>query len=122
MAVLEAVRWAPHSTAEAVAQRVREARGSASTQAIYDALTALVDAGLVRRIEPAGSPALFEPELGDNHHHLVCSECRRVVDVACCANDAPCVHITPPAGFTVDRAEVTLWGLCSECSSRPSAA
>lgn len=116
LAVLTALEGAPHSTADDVAIRVREALGSVSTQAIYDVLRACVTAGLVRRIEPAGSSARYETRIDDNHHHLVCRGCGRVTDVDCVVGAAPCLH---PAGvddgFTVDEAEVVFWGTCADC-------
>ncbi|BBY19113.1 Fur family transcriptional regulator [Mycolicibacterium litorale] len=119
LAVLTALADAPHSTADDVAGHVREALGSVSTQAIYDVLRACVSAGLVRRIEPAGSSARYETRIGDNHHHLVCRGCGRVADVDCVVGAAPCLH---PAGvedgFTVDEAEVVFWGTCADCRAQ----
>ncbi|KUI35252.1 Fur family transcriptional regulator [Mycobacterium sp. IS-1496] len=119
LAVLSALEQAPHSTADDVTGRVREALGSVSTQAIYDVLRACVSAGLVRRIEPAGSSARYETRIGDNHHHLVCRGCGRVADVDCVVGAAPCLepsHVED--GFTVDEAEVVFWGTCADCRSQ----
>ncbi|BCI55606.1 transcriptional repressor [Mycolicibacterium litorale] len=119
LAVLSALAAAPHSTADDVASRVRDALGSVSTQAIYDVLRACVSAGLVRRIEPAGSSARYETRIGDNHHHLVCRGCGRVADVDCVVGAAPCLHPSSVEdGFTVDEAEVVFWGTCADCRSR----
>jgi Fur family ferric uptake transcriptional regulator len=115
LAVLSALEAAPHSTADDVASRVREALGSVSTQAIYDVLRACMSAGLVRRIEPAGSSARYETRIGDNHHHLVCRGCGRVADVDCAVGAAPCLHPVDSHGFTVDEAEVVYWGTCADC-------
>ena len=86
-------------------------------QAVYDVLRACVNAGLLRRIEPAGSPALYESRTGDNHHHLVCRQCHRVVDVDCVLGAAPCLDPSDSQGFVVDEAEVVFWGVCAECAS-----
>ncbi|KUI36843.1 Fur family transcriptional regulator [Mycobacterium sp. GA-2829] len=119
LAVLTALDGAPHSTADDIAARVREALGSVSTQAIYDVLRACVTAGLVRRIEPAGSSARYETRIDDNHHHLVCRGCGRVTDVDCVVGAAPCLHpVGVDDGFTVDEAEVVFWGTCSDCRAR----
>jgi Fur family transcriptional regulator, stress-responsive regulator len=80
-------------------------------------LKALVSAGLARRIEPAGAPALFELRVGDNHHHLVCRSCGAVADVDCAVGAAPCLTPSDAAGFVVDEAEVVFWGLCRDCSA-----
>lgn len=116
IAVLQAVQSQPHTTADAVADTAREQIGSISKQSVYDALAALVDAGIVRRIEPAGSAARYETRVGDNHHHLVCRGCGGVVDVDCAVGAAPCLTAADAAGYTVDEAEVTFWGTCPTCA------
>lgn len=106
-----------HPAVDAVVGAARERLGSVSTQAVYDVLGALESAGLVRRIQPAGSPARFEARVGDNHHHLVCRTCRSVVDADCAAGPAPCLHPGDAAGFAVEEAEVIFWGRCPPCRS-----
>ncbi|MGA1481778.1 MAG: Fur family transcriptional regulator [Candidatus Nanopelagicales bacterium] len=121
LAVLQAVQSQPHTTADAVADTAREQIGSISKQSVYDALAALVDAGIIRRIEPAGSAARYETRVGDNHHHLVCRGCGAIIDVDCVVGAAPCLTAADAAGYTVDEAEVTFWGTCPTCaSSAPS--
>jgi Fe2+ or Zn2+ uptake regulation protein len=120
MTVLSAVNARPHSTVETIATDVRHTLGSVSTQAVYDVLRACSDAGLVRRIEPAGSPALFERRIGDNHHHVVCRRCGVVADVDCAENAAPCLSPPDSLGFVVDEAEVVFWGYCPQCQSTAS--
>jgi Fe2+ or Zn2+ uptake regulation protein len=115
IAVLKALVSEPHSTADDVASDVRRELGSVSTQAVYDVLRACIGVGLVRRIEPAGSSALYETRTGDNHHHLVCRVCARVSDVDCVVGGAPCLEPSELGGFDVDEAEVVFWGTCSEC-------
>ena len=119
VALLEAVRDGDHLGVEALATRVRDRIGHVSLQAVYDALDALTAAGLIRRIEPAGSPARFEGRIGDNHLHLVCRSCGTVTDVACAVGEAPCLTAADDHGFSIDEAEVIYWGLCPSCSARP---
>ena len=116
-AVLGVLGEHPHSTAEAVAAAVRVRLGSVSTQAVYDVLAACVDAGLVRRIEPAGSAARYETRTGDNHHHVVCRSCGATADVDCVVGEAPCLHPSSAEGFVVDEAEVVFWGICPACQA-----
>ncbi|NED94543.1 transcriptional repressor [Phytoactinopolyspora alkaliphila] len=116
LGVLNALETEPHADADTVARHVRASLGTVSTQAVYDVLHALTDAGLLRRIEPAGSPALYETRVGDNHHHLVCRSCGVVVDVECSGAAVPCLIPEPRHGFTIDEAEVTFWGLCPTCT------
>lgn len=117
LAVLRAVSSGPHRTADAVAESVRAEMGSISLQGVYDALAALVDAGLIRRIQPAGSPALFEGRVDDNHHHVICRSCGAVADVDCAVGFAPCLTAVDDMGYEIDEAEVIYWGRCPECLS-----
>ena len=115
VAVLTEVHAHPHTDVDTLAAKVRSRLGSVSTQAVYDVLRALSDAGLVRRVEPAGSPALFEARVGDNHHHVVCRRCGEVADIDCAIGSAPCLEASNTKGFVVDEAEVTYWGTCPAC-------
>ena len=119
-AVLAAVAGHPHADTDAIATAVRGELGTVSTQAVYDVLRALTEAGLVRRIEPAGSPARYEVRVGDNHHHVVCRGCGAIADVSCAVGEAPCLSASETHGFVIDEAEVTYWGLCPSCSSTSS--
>ncbi|GAA2984420.1 Fur family ferric uptake transcriptional regulator [Microbacterium terrae] len=116
-AVVEALRAKPHVSADEVFQLARRYVPQSSLQSVYNALTDFVDAGLVRRIEPAGRPGLFELRVDDNHHHLVCTGCGAVEDVDCAVGPAPCLTPSDSHGYTVQVAEVTFWGLCPACAS-----
>ncbi|HEV2633877.1 MAG TPA: Fur family transcriptional regulator [Actinocrinis sp.] len=120
VALLHAVRDGDHLGVEAIADEVRGRVGHISLQAVYEALHALTAAGLIRRIEPAGSPARFEGRVGDNHHHVVCRGCGVVSDVDCAVGDAPCLTASDDHGFAIDEAEVVYWGLCPACSAARS--
>jgi Fur family ferric uptake transcriptional regulator len=120
VALLEAVRDGDHLGAEAIASEVRGRVGHISVQAVYEGLHALTAAGLIRRLDPPGSPALYEGRVGDNHHHLVCRSCGTVADVDCAVGHAPCLTASDDRGFAVDEAEVIYWGLCPACSTARS--
>ena len=115
LAVLHAVEQHPHATADDVIDSVRTELGDVSVQAVYDALGVLVDVGLLRRIQPAGSAARFEDRVDDNHHHLVCRVCGTVVDVDCATGTTPCLTASDDSGFEIDEAEVAYWGRCPDC-------
>ena len=115
VAVLAAVHAAPHADTDALIQAVRADLGDVSHQAVYDVLRALTAAGLVRRIEPAGSVARYESRVGDNHHHVVCRTCGVIADVDCAVGDTPCLTASNNQGFAIDEAEVVYWGLCPAC-------
>lgn len=122
VAVLRYLGQEPHVAADDITGAVRTALGAVSTQAVYDVLRALGDAGLVRRIEPAGHPARYEVRTGDNHHHLVCRTCGAVADVDCAVGARPCLEAADALGFVIDEAEVTYWGTCPRCQDATVAA
>jgi Fur family ferric uptake transcriptional regulator len=115
LAVMQAVSERPHSSAAEVDAAVRAELGAISVQAVYDALSVLSEKGVIRRIQPAGSPARYEDRVGDNHHHLICRACGRTVDVDCAAGATPCLTPGEIAGYEIDEAEVIYWGRCPEC-------
>lgn len=120
LAVLRAVSGRPHCTVDRVVEDVRAEIGAISRQAVYDALRALTEKRLIRRLQPAGLPALYDPRIGDNHHHLVCRACGKTVDIDCSVGQAPCLTPATDAGFRVDEAEVIYWGTCPECLGDPA--
>lgn len=120
LAVLRAVSGEPHITADVVAEAVRKEIGAISLQSVYDALGVLVSARLIRRIQPAGSPARYEDRVGDNHHHLICRTCGRMVDVDCAVGAAPCLNADDDKGYEIDEAEVIYWGRCPNCLKKSS--
>jgi Fe2+ or Zn2+ uptake regulation protein len=118
LAVLRVVTGRPHGTAETIAEEVRTELGTVSRQAVYNVLGALADKGLIRRIQPAGSPALYEDRVGDNHHHLICRSCGKTVDVDCSVGETPCLTAASDSGFQIDEAEVIYWGTCPACLAK----
>jgi Fur family transcriptional regulator, stress-responsive regulator len=117
VAVFEALRDRPHASAEDVFRAVIEAAPASSRQSVYNALGDFAEAGLVRRIEPAGRPMLFELRVDDNHHHVICRSCHTVADVDCVTGHAPCLTPSDDHGFVIDTAEVVFWGLCPACAA-----
>ena len=115
LAVLRAVAGQPHITADGVAEAVRAEIGAISLQSVYDALGVLVAEGLLRRIQPSGSPARFEDRVDDNHHHLICRVCGSMVDVDCAVGSTPCLTAADDRGYEIDEAEVAYWGRCPDC-------
>jgi Fur family ferric uptake transcriptional regulator len=115
LAVLRAVSERPHRTADDIYNIVRAEIGAISRQAVYDAVGVLTDKGLVRRIQPAGSPARYEDRVGDNHHHLICRTCGQMVDVDCAVGYTPCLTAADASGYEIDEAEVIYWGRCPDC-------
>jgi Fur family ferric uptake transcriptional regulator len=116
LAVLSAVGEHPHADTGSIAAAVRQDLGEVSLQAVYDVLRALTEAGLIRRIQPAGSVARYESRVGDNHHHVACRSCGAIADVDCATGTTPCLNASDDHGYSIDEAEVVYWGLCPDCS------
>ena len=117
VAVLNAVYAHPHADTDSIIGAVRDDLGEVSTQAVYDVLRALTDAGLVRRIAPRGSVARYESRVADNHHHVVCRSCGAIADVDCAVGFTPCLTAADDSGYSIDEAEVIYWGQCPTCST-----
>ncbi len=115
LAVLRAVSSQPHITADVVVAIATKEIGTISRQAVYDTLGLLAEKGIIRKIQPVGSPALYEDRISDNHHHLICRNCAMVVDVDCAVGQTPCLTAADAMGFEIDEAEVAYWGLCPSC-------
>ncbi len=122
LAVLRAVEAHPHSTADSVHDIARGEIGAISRQSVYDTLNSFTEMGLVRRIQPIGSPALYEARVGDNHHHVICRDCGSVADVDCAVGHTPCLTASNNHGFAIDEADVTYWGICPTCLTTAAAA
>lgn len=120
LAVLAAVQAHPHADTETLIRVVRADLGAVSHQAVYDVLRVLTEAGLLRRIQPAGATARYEARVGDNHHHVVCRSCGAIADVECAVGHAPCLTASDSHGFVVDEAEVVYWGSCPGCAAVPA--
>jgi len=114
LAVYQAVELSPHAMADDICQKVRSELGVISKQAVYDALNAMSEHGIIRRIQPAGSAARYEHRV-DNHHHLICRLCEKLIDVDCAVGTAPCLKAKQDHGYEIDEAEVTYWGVCPAC-------
>ena len=120
LAVLRAVSARPHGTADDIAEYVRAEIGAISRQAVYDALGILTEKGLIRRIQPARSPALYEDRVDDNHHHVICRICGKTTDVDCAVGENPCLNAAADSGYQIDEAEVIFWGTCPACLTERS--
>lgn len=117
LAVLGALDKHPHADAARIFSVVQKTIPTASLQAVYNNLNTLVEHGIIREIKPRGHLSLYETRTADNHHHVVCRACDRVMDTDC-KGCAPCLSPADNHGFAVDEAEVIFWGLCPQCQKK----
>ena len=114
LAVLESLHKHPHADAATVFDIVHKKIKTTSKQAIYNNLSTLMKCGIIREIKPKGQPSLYETKVGDNHHHIICKNCHKIMDTDCHAF-APCLSPMNNHGCVIDEAEVTFWGICPSC-------
>ncbi|HEY4557161.1 MAG TPA: Fur family transcriptional regulator [Enteractinococcus sp.] len=116
LAVLEAIEREPHGTVEAILDDVRSDLPAITIQSVYVVINSLVAAELVRKLDLPGSPARYELEVHDNHHHALCRYCGRIEDIACVTGEAPCLHPEAHPDMTIEVAEVVYMAVCHECA------
>lgn len=116
LAVLRVIDEGAHLDADAIREGVTSELGSISGQAVYDAVNALTQRDVLRKVAPAGCRARYEINTGDNHHHAVCRTCGVMSDIACAVGAAPCLEPDDhAAGWHIEAAEVIYWGTCPVC-------
>lgn len=103
-----------HPSPEAIYERVRPEIPSLSLATVYKTIHSFLDAGLLREVSPFHGALRLEGTLED-HHHLVCTRCKTVVDVE--PEDLAPVELRRPLpnGFEVLRYTVEFQGLCPAC-------
>ena len=116
LAVYEAVKANPHAMADQISEYARAEIGSISKQAVYNVLNVMYEHRLIRRIQPAGSPARYEDRV-DDHHHLICRKCGTLLDMECQDGEAPVLEVENDHGYEIDETEITFWGICPQCQT-----
>jgi Fur family peroxide stress response transcriptional regulator len=107
-----------HPSPEVLYQRVRPQMPSLSLATIYKALDTLVELGLVQEVSPLSESKRYDANL-DKHHHLICTECKSVIDIY----DASLDRIDRiglarrPAGFVPQSVHVQVLGICAACAA-----
>jgi Fur family peroxide stress response transcriptional regulator len=108
-----------HPTAEQLYRLVRRRLPQISLMTVHRILGAFVSLGLVARTSHAGLAARFDPKL-EQHHHLVCIECGRIVDV----EDPRLNHLpwpdVSPRKFQIQDYHVHFRGRCDRCGQIPA--
>ncbi len=104
-----------HPSPEIVYDRVRRQIPSISLATVYKNIKTFVDAGMVHEVSPHHGTLRLDPNLHP-HHHLVCAECKTIMDIDA-ASVAPIkLRNKLPEGFHVQRFAVEIIGLCEKCS------
>ena len=103
-----------HVTADELTALVRERATGIGRMTVYRTLDLLCDLGLLR---PAyqGTGAAHYILLHDGHHHLVCSDCGRVIEFDDCGLDDLSAGVARRHGFRVEGHLLELYGVCADC-------
>jgi Fur family peroxide stress response transcriptional regulator len=117
MAIYRAVLEAEdHPSPETLYHRVRPRMPSLSLATIYKALDALVALGLVQEVGIVSETKRYDANL-EQHHHLICTGCKKIIDFYDRGLDA----VTPSRrlpGFVPQAISVQVTGLCGDCSKK----
>lgn len=108
---------ASHPAAEEIYRRIKPGMPSLSLGTVYRTLELLEEQGLISRVHAFSDQARFDANL-DDHHHLVCQRCRRIVDFQDARLQELPIHETPLHGFRVLSHRIHLVGLCAECQAQ----
>ena len=105
-----------HPTVDDIYQRVSERAPGISQATVYRVLELLEDSGLAARIHHPGSASRYDA-LTTLHHHLLCVECQRVVDVVDLPEQVPPLPPEAARGFEIHRCRIVYEGVCPACRS-----
>jgi Fe2+ or Zn2+ uptake regulation protein len=109
---------ASHPTVESLFDRARAEMPTISLKTVYQTVHDLEALGEVRVLDLGTGSVRVDPNVEDDHHHLLCTECGRVRDLPV---EFPGLHvpIRYRRDFTVDDVQVIFRGRCGQCSDRP---
>lgn len=115
--VLAAVRRLGHATPDQICETV----SGVDVATIYRTLELFEQLGLVRHAHLGhGAPSYRPAE--DEHSHVVCHHCGRVINVDPAVVDALESRLYDDFGFTLDRSHLTVFGTCRQCGPEQKAA
>jgi len=116
-AVLRALGDGTHLSAETLLERVRNDLPGVSLGTIYRTLDILREIGLVQVFSFGGIAARYEAAL-EKHHHVMCSDCRELINVHADGVADIARAIADDSGYTDVDYSLTIVGRCPDCSKR----
>jgi len=109
-----------HPTAEQVYAAVRKDLPQISRMTVHRILGTFVSLGLLAKTCHPGSAARYDPNL-HQHHHLVCLDCGRIIDVEDPRLDKLPWPKVRPQEFTIQDYNVHFRGRCARCRQKARA-
>jgi Fe2+ or Zn2+ uptake regulation protein len=114
-AVLQVIQQGDkHLSAQEVYDRVRQHLPGIAYGTVYNALSYLMEAGLIQVVNMGNGPALYDRNL-DRHDHLVCRHCGKVLDYVFGDLEQSKDQVSKATGFRIERAQALFVGLCPDC-------
>jgi Fe2+ or Zn2+ uptake regulation protein len=106
-----------HPTVESLFDRARADMPTISLKTVYQTVHDLEALGEVRVLDLGTGSVRVDPNVEDDHHHLLCTRCGRVRDLPV---DFTGLHVPLRyrRDFTVDDVQVIFRGHCADCSDR----
>ena len=119
----EAVREALGTTegfvsAQTLHAHLREAGSSVGLATVYRALADLATEGDADALQQEGESLYRACTPGSHHHHLICRQCGRTVEISADPVEQWAKDVAAANGFTQPEHVVDVFGLCAECSAR----
>lgn len=102
-----------HLTADEVFERARAALPEVSRATVYNTLHELVGMGELLEMTHADGRKRYDPNIEERHHHLVCVDCGRMLDVHA---DDPDLSDDQRHGFELLDIQVTFRARCPDCA------
>lgn len=102
-----------HPTAEWVYEKMREKFPNVSLATVYRNLKHMIEIGIARELYTDNS-SRFDANMTD-HYHFVCKNCSKLIDIFPEEENSEIKKIKS-MGFEIDRYDLSIYGLCKECS------
>ena len=114
--VLEALAGEPHdATAQQIHERLRGAGERVGLATVYRTLGSLHEAGAIDALAHRRGETCFRLCGDEHHHHLLCSECHRVIELADCDLQGWLDEIAAAHGFVASDHQLEITGVCASC-------
>jgi len=108
-----------HLTPAAIYEKVHQQHPDIGLVTIYRTLDILTKLGLICEVHVGGSCRSYlmrRPSV--HHHHLVCSDCGRVIDFAPCDLSQLEQRLSLETGFEINDHLLEFIGLCQSCQKQ----
>lgn len=116
VAVLAALaRERDDATAQEIHARLGDKGQRIGLATVYRTLAALSEIGVIDALMHRPGELCYRLCGEGHHHHLVCSQCHRVVELGDCELDDWLERLGDAHGFTVSAHTVEVTGTCAEC-------